>query len=229
MMKIGICDDEQIICEILKEKVEICLEENDIDAEILCFQRGQELLGMEEKLDILFLDIEMPEIDGIETGKKLRQQGKDCRIIVATSRVDRFKEAFRINAFRFITKPFEIDEVREVLQEAVVSLGGTKKIEVYRNREKYNILCKDIFLIKAIDSSVEFVLEDGRYRKESSLSELEKELDKNTFFRINRQCVVNINKIERYEKGNVWIHGDIKKVSQRRKKEFQLAYREHFV
>lgn len=228
MMKIGICDDEQIICEILKEKVEICLEENDIDAEILCFQRGRELLGTEEKLDILFLDIEMPEIDGIETGKKLLQQGKDCRIIVATSRVERFKEAFRINAFRFITKPFEIDEVREVLQEAVVSLGGTKKIEVYRNREKYNILCKDIFFIEAIDSSVEFVLEEGRYRKESSLSELEKELEKNIFFRINRQCMVNINKIERYEKGNVWILGDIKKVSQRRKKEFQLAYREHF-
>ena len=227
MIKIGICDDEPIVCEILKKKVSICLAETKTEAEIECFYSGKELLDNIKKPDILFLDIEMPELDGIETGKKLRENGKDCKIIVATSRVDRFKEAFHINTFRFITKPFEIDEIREVLQDAVISLGGTKKIEVYRNREKYNILCKDIFFIEAVESSIE--LEEGRYRKESSLSELEKELEKATFFRINRQCIVNIDKIEKYEKGNIFIHGYVKRVSQRRKKEFQIAYREHLV
>ena len=225
MIKIGICDDEPIVCEILKKKVSICLVETNTEAEIECFYSGKELLDNSKKPDILFLDIEMPKLDGIETGKKLRENGKDCKIIVATSRVDRFKEAFHINTFRFITKPFEIDEIRE----AVISLGGTKKIEVYRNREKYNILCKDIFFIEAVESSIEFILEEGRYRKESSLSELEKELEKATFFRINRQCIVNIDKIEKYEKGNIFIHGYVKRVSQRRKKEFQIAYREHLV
>lgn len=229
MIKIGICDDEPIVCEILKKKVSICLAETKTEAEIECFYSGKELLDNSKKPDILFLDIEMPELDGIETGKKLRENGKDCKIIVATSRVDRFKEVFHINTFRFITKPFEIDEIREVLQDVVISLGGTKKIEVYRNREKYNILCKDIFFIEAVESSIEFILEEGRYRKESSLSELEKELEKATFFRINRQCIVNIDKIEKYEKGNIFIHGYIKRVSQRRKKEFQIAYREHLV
>lgn len=227
MLKIGICDDEQIVRDILRKKVEVCLNEAGVQAEIIFFQQGLDLLETGEDIDILFLDIEMPEMDGIEAGKKLRQQGKDCRIIVATSMVERFKEAFHINAFRFITKPFELEEIKEALQEAVASLGGIEKIEVYRNREKYNILCKDIFFMEAIDSSVEFVLEEGRYRKESSLSELEKELEKTIFFRINRQCIVNINKIAQYEKGNIWIHGEIKKVSQRRKKEFQIAYREH--
>lgn len=229
MIKIGICDDEPIVCEILKKKVSICLAETKTEAEIECFYSGKELLDNSKKPDILFLDIEMPELDGIETGKKLRENGKDCKIIVATSRVDRFKEAFHINTFRFIIKPFEIDEIREVLQDAVISLGGTKKIEVYRNREKYNILCKDIFFIEAVESSIEFILEEGRYRKESSLSELEKELEKATFFRINRQCIVNIDKIEKYEKGNIFIHGYVKRVSQMRKKEFQIAYREHLV
>lgn len=149
MIKIGICDDEPIVCEILKKKVSICLAETKTEAEIECFYSGKELLDNSKKTDILFLDIEMPEFDGIETGKKLRENGKDCKIIVATSRVDRFKEAFHINTFRFITKPFEIDEIREVLQDAVISLGGTKKIEVYRNREKYNILCKDIFFYRS--------------------------------------------------------------------------------
>lgn len=227
MIKIGICDDEQIVREILKQKVEICLREAGVRADILFFQRGQELLETEEDLDILFLDIEMPEMDGIEAGKKLRQKGNNCKIIVATSMVERFKEAFYIDAFRFVTKPFEMEEIREALREAFIAAGGNQTIEVYKNREKYNILCRDILYIEATESSVEFMLKDGKYRKESSLTELEKKLEGNTFFRINRQCIVNIAQIEHYEKGVILINGDAKKVSQRKKKEFQNAYREY--
>ncbi len=227
MIKIGICDDEQIVRELLKQKVEICLREAGVQADILFFQRGQELLETEEDLDILFLDIEMPEMDGIEAGKKLRQKGNNCKIIVATSMVERFKEAFYIDAFRFVTKPFEMEEIREALREAFIAAGGNQIIEVYKNREKYNILCRDILYIEATESSVEFMLKDGKYRKESSLTELEKKLEGNTFFRINRQCIVNIAQIEHYEKGVILINGDTKKVSQRKKKEFQNAYREY--
>lgn len=227
MIKIGICDDEQIVRELLKQKVEICLREAGVRADILFFQRGQELLETEEDLDILFLDIEMPEMDGIEAGKKLRQKGNNCKIIVATSMVERFKEAFYIDAFRFVTKPFEMEEIREALREAFIAAGGNQTIEVYKNREKYNILCRDILYIEATESSVEFMLKDGKYRKESSLTELEKKLEGNTFFRINRQCIVNIAQIEHYEKGVILINGDAKKVSQRKKKEFQNAYREY--
>ena len=227
MIKIGICDDEQIVREILKQKVEICLREAGVRADILFFQRGQELLETEEDLDILFLDIEMPEMDGIEAGKKLRQKGNNCKIIVATSMVERFKEAFYIDAFRFVTKPFEMEEIREALREAFIAAGGNQTIEAYKNREKYNILCRDILYIEATESSVEFMLKDGKYRKESSLTELEKKLEGNTFFRINRQCIVNMAQIEHYEKGVILINGDTKKVSQRKKKEFQNAYREY--
>ena len=53
------------------------------------------------------------------------------------------------------------------------------------------------------------ILQEGRYRKESSLTELEKKLDDKVFFRINRQCIVNMAQIEKYEKGIVFI--DIKR------------------
>ena len=102
MIKIGICDDEPIVCEILKKKVSVCLAETNTEAEIECFYSGKELLDNSKKTDILFLDIEMPKLDGIETGKKLRENGKDCKIIVATSRVDRFKEG---NLYSFYFAP----------------------------------------------------------------------------------------------------------------------------
>jgi len=64
MLKIGICDDEQIVSEILKRKVEICLREAGVQAEnYTFFRRDRILLETGEDLDILFLDIEMPEMD----------------------------------------------------------------------------------------------------------------------------------------------------------------------
>lgn len=229
MIKIGICDDEKIILEILQEIILECLKELNFKAEIVLFNKGKELLETEMELDILFLDIEMPQMDGIEAGKRLRQQGNNCKIIVATSRVERFKEAFHINAFRFITKPFQQEEIREALEEAVIALGGVGKIEVYKERKKHVILQRDILYIEAVDSSVEFILEGGRFRKEASLTELEKELNQKVFFRINRQCIVNMAHIKKFEKGTIFINDEKKKVSQRRKKEFTMVYMEFMI
>lgn len=227
MIKIGICDDEKIILEILQKIIEQCLEKLGFEAELFLFAGGKELLETEVELDILFLDVEMPQMDGIEVGKKLRRKKNECKIIVATSRRERFKEAFYIDAFRFVTKPFEIEEIREVLEETIIALGGVEKIQVYQNRVKCEILQRDILYIEAIDSSVEFMLEKGIYRKETSLTELETELNGNVFFRINRQCIVNMAQIEKYEKGMILINNENKKVSQRRKKEFDVIYREY--
>lgn len=227
MIKIGICDDEKIILRILQKLVLQCMNELGFKAEIILFNNGKELLEAKTELDILFLDIEMPQMDGIEVGKRLRRKRNNCKIIVATSRKERFKEAFYIDTFRFVTKPFEIEEIQEALEEAVAALGGVEKIEVYKKRVKHDVLQRDIIYVEAIDSSVEFVLKEGIFRKETSLTELEKELDAKVFFRINRQCIVNIAKIEKYEKGTIFINNKSKKVSQRRKKEFIMAYREH--
>lgn len=227
MIRIGICDDEKIILEMLGKIISTCLEELGVEAELALFHNGRELLEAGENVDILFLDIEMPQMDGIEAGKKLRQQGGACKIIVATSQIERFKEAFYIEAFRFVTKPFEIEEIREVLKETVAALEGVGKIGAYKDWVKCEILQRDILYIEAIDSSVEVILQEGRYRKESSLTELEKKLDDKVFFRINRQCIVNMAQIEKYEKGIVFIDNKKKKVSQRRKKEFITAYREY--
>lgn len=68
-------------------------------------------------MDILFLDIEMPGEDGIQTGKRLRERGSECKIIMATSMAERFKEGYHIGASRFVTKPFDQEEVEEELDK----------------------------------------------------------------------------------------------------------------
>ena len=188
MLKIGICDDEQIVSEILKRKVEICLREAGVQAEITLFSQGQDLLETGEDLDILFLDIEMPEMDGIEVGKKLRQKGNDFKIIVATSMVERFKEAFYIDAFRFVTKPFEMEEIR------------------------------------AIGGEVELFIKGKKYRKDITLTDLERELSETLFFRISRQYIVDLGEITEQKANMVKVAGETLKVSVRKQKDFEKAY-----
>lgn len=148
MINIGICDDEKMVLSALTTLVEQCLEELEEDAQILAFHSGERLLEEVEKLDVLFLDIEMPGMDGIEVGHQIQKRNLDCKIIMETSRQERFKEAFKINAFRFVTKPFQKDEVKETLEDVLNTRIGMEKMEVYRDRIPYNFIKRTLCIWK---------------------------------------------------------------------------------
>lgn len=112
---IGICDDEMLAVLQIEKMVIDYLERVEREVKILLFQSGRELLEHIEELHILFLDIEMPKMDGIEIGKNICKRNKECKIIMATGHLERFKEAFKIDAFRFVTKPFDSGEVEDAL------------------------------------------------------------------------------------------------------------------
>lgn len=172
----------------------------------------------------------MPNLDGIETGKILNQRKSECKIIVASGRVDRFKESFYINARRFITKPFQKEEVKEALQLVLIEQKTLKKMKLYNNRISYDILIKDICYAKAYNSYVEVAvlgkkgMED--LRSEYSLVEIENILPSEIFFKINRTYIVNLLKVQNYEDGKIVMFGEIFKVSRRLKKQFEKALTE---
>lgn len=229
MVRIGICDDESIILEMLNVLIQECLIELEVDGEIVLFDSGEKVLEQAETIDYLFLDIEMPDMDGIEVGHRLNARNIDCKIVMATSRVDRFREAFKISAFDFVSKPFNKEEIKEVLRRGLDEYQDMKTIDVFMSRNKHEIYVKDIKFIEAIDSSVELVSSHGVYRKETSLSKLEEILDERFFFRISKKYIVNIRWIDEYKDGMVKIDNVVVKVSVRKKKEFERRYIEYDV
>ncbi|MCI5585132.1 MAG: LytTR family DNA-binding domain-containing protein [Lachnospiraceae bacterium] len=226
---IGICDDNPMAVQQLGKMIEEYLKKEDTEAGILTFNSGIEVLEALKKPDILFLDIEMPGEDGIETGKRLREQGSDCRIIMATSMVERFKEGYHIGAVRFITKPFEEEEVWEALNHALQGLVGRETIELYEKRILHKVEKRQIHYIQAYDGYAEAVVGRNavRMRTEQSLSSLENELNGQFFYRVSREYLVNLTFIEAYNKGTILIGEQKIRVSRRKKKEFEKAYREY--
>lgn len=226
MLRIAICDDvaEQTVS--LQKFIEKYCDAHEVDFDLCMYTSGKALLKDIQKMDIVFLDIEMPKLDGIETGRKIQEKNKNCKIIMATCMVDRMKEAFYIEAFRFITKPFAQREVEEALGASIQKVAGAKRLTMYYNWLTHKIPQREIRYIVTYDSYSELLIKDKFFRSEESLTELEAKLDAVLFFRIHRKYIVNMLHITAYENGEVWL-GDVKlPVSRRRKKEFEKAYME---
>ncbi len=227
-IKIGICDDEKLIVDRLERMVSECLLELGQEAEIFIFLSGKKLLQRVDKLDVVFLDIKMDELDGYETGKHIRELNPNCRIIMETGESDRFEEAFEIGAIRYIRKPFDKEKVKEALNKVFSGFVGLEKLEVYKERNRYEFEQRRVKYIRAYNGYTEYYVGNDVFRNELSLHEVEVQLDDRLFYKVNRQYIVNLEEIVRNEDGKIYIDGVELPISRRRKSEFDRVYMEHF-
>lgn len=226
---IAICDDNPGAIAELKTHIEEYVRGKVLSIKIECFRSGSCLLDSPCEPDILFLDIEMPQKDGIETARLLRERKVDCRIIMATGRAERFKEGYYVGAVRFVTKPFCRDEIREALEHTLGTFVGMEIIELYEKRNTYRIEQNQIQYLKAFDSYAEAVVGvEGRVmRTEDPLSILEEKLEPRIFCRISRSHIVNFQYVTSCDKGIIFIRGEKLPVSRRRRKEVEKSYRRY--
>ena len=163
----------------------------------------------------------MPELDGIEVGKLIKKCHPKCKIIMATGKVERFKESFIINAFRFITKPFVYDEIKEALQAYEKEQIGNQKIAAYKERVEYGISQRDILYIRAYNGYVEIRTNYDVFRREKSLCEMEKIIDTTIFIRVSKQYLVNLLNVRDIHNGKIYMREIEIAIARRRKKEVE--------
>lgn len=226
MLQIAICDDvlEQTLT-LQKYICEYC-ESSHAEYKLYLYESGEELLSNVEKLDIVFLDIEMPGLDGIETGRLIRSRNSSCRIIMETVMIERMKEAFFIEAFRFIVKPINRTEVEEALDACMRKVLGSGSVPLYYNRIVHKVHQSEIQYVVTYDSYSEYRVKNKMLRSEASLRELENQLDKRLFFRIHRKYIVNMAQVQSYSDGIIHMRDTELPVARRKKKDFEQAYME---
>lgn len=224
---IGICDDQKTAVYQLSNVVERYCLRKGMKIEIRFFFDGESVIQSIQKINILFLDIEMPHMDGIEVGMQFYEKNKGCKIIMASGREDRFKESFKINAFRFVSKPYQTEEIEEALESCFRTYVGTGTIKLYGNRVLYEVCQKDIIYIIAYDGYIEVQLENKTMRKDCSLLQMEDILEKDLFFRISKSCIINLMKVDSYKKGKININGKEINVARRRRNDFEIAFQRY--
>lgn len=224
---IGICDDQEMIIRELQNMILDIGREWNASWEVRTFTVGEEILKQTQELAVVFLDIEMPYMDGIELGKNIRRKNPECKIIMATGKSERFKEAFQIQAMRFVTKPFEREELEEALKAVIASEPGKTLIDVYFQRIKYEIQQADVQYIEAYNGYAEFVVSGKRFRRETSLDDLEEILDQRLFVRIDRKTIVNLRWVQLYKNHCMQVVDRKFVISRRRRKEVESRYIEY--
>ena len=107
MIKIAVCDDEPFMRAEMASRISGYMEENKIPCQLHCFGGGGEILGSDMAFDILFLDIQMEGMDGMEAARLMRARGYGGMLIFITVLKEEVFEAFEVRAFDYLVKPLE--------------------------------------------------------------------------------------------------------------------------
>lgn len=224
MISVSICDDEELFVSSLAAIVKDICEKYKKQVKLRTYTNGNLMLSDSEESDIFFVDLSMPQIDGIELCKKIRKTNPNCVIIIASSMESRFKETYEFQAFRFVSKPYSYEEIEEALSACFLLCSQKETICLYFNRKPCEVKLNSIELIESVNGDSEFSVGGKIFRREGSLNKMEEILPKQFFFRINRLFIANFRFISSYSDGYVFVGKKRIAVSRGRKSEFLKAY-----
>lgn len=200
-MKIAICDDEEMFSSQLKEYLESYYKSMDLIIDK--FKSGEEFLkrytNMNCGYDIIFLDIEMKQIDGIETAKKLRELNNDIIIIFLTSHLEFAPEGYEVNAFRFLIKPIQKEKLKNALLDVQYQIDRNKKILIKDKDREVLLKYTDIVYIEAQNVNIKICTMNEKFLIRKTLREIEEELKGPTFFKCHRSYIVNLDFVMDYD------------------------------
>lgn len=201
-MKISICDDEKRFRTALRKVIEPECELLGIGCEIREYSSGEELLKESRAgdADILFLDIEMSGMNGMETAKELRRRKKDMVLIFVTAYPDFVFQGYEVHAFHYILKPCEEEKVKRVFHMALKESGLLKE-QYYLIEQKTGVIklaLSRVHYFKSERKKVWAYMEDGTEEFYGSLSEMEGRLP-SYFVRSHNRYLVNLNFVTRVE------------------------------
>lgn len=176
---------------------------------------GRTALDLVEKLkpDVVFLDVEMPEMSGVECARAIQDMNPNIVIIFATAHDSYMGEAFEVYAFDYLIKPFKVERVIQTLERARERLlsRAAKPVSapsckpralsgrmMLRHREGVTFVnLQDILLIQREDRSTVLYTTDGeRYVTNDTLSDMEERLPADVFFRCHKSYIINLNHIK---------------------------------
>ena len=140
-MKIAICDDDKKLRKDLRHLIEVQLDFMAFAYEIEEYESENCILEHMDKNepDILFLDIEMPGMGGMDTAKVLRKFDKKVLIIFVTAYPDYVFQGYEVHAFHYILKPYKKEKIKEVLESAVKELSAQQE-QFYMVQQKSGTL-----------------------------------------------------------------------------------------
>lgn len=138
-LNVALCDDGIEVFQKVQRLFQEFSKENNVQISIDWFSSGESLLECLEDYSLILLDIAIPEMDGIAFGREAIRRKYSGKIIMLTGELERFTEAFEIQAFRFVIKPIEKEKLFKALRDFLKTRIGEKDVIVYWERKKSHL------------------------------------------------------------------------------------------
>ena len=223
MLKVGICEDIPQELLQLKNMVADVLAELSVNADMQCFESGEDLLCEVEasgSIDVFFLDIQMQGLNGVETARMIREKDNRAVLIFVSAYDEYCKELIEVQPFAFIDKPVAKERVRQVLAHAVQTRVSAKESYQFSYQKvRYNIPFDEIRYFQSDRRVVRISTqstqnmqstqrENGQakeYLFYGKLGDVEKEIAKSgtVFLRVRKSFLVNPRFIVRYQANQI--------------------------
>ncbi len=201
MIEFAVCDDDIAFANILAEKINHLLfgVPEDIDYYVHKFYSSRQVMKYVETkpINVLFLDIDMPEKNGFQVAEFLQQKSPDT-IIIFVSAYDRFVyESFRFTPFCFLRKECIASELKNTLQNVLDKFFESTSSVLFESMDgNVNIRTKDIVYIESVKNYyVVHCKSEKSYKCRGTLASIEQKLNPSNFIRVHKAFIINIHNV----------------------------------
>lgn len=226
MIRIAIAEDEPQCARLLQEYLQTFEQEYHQELEVTAFPNGAALLeDYRCQYDLLLLDIEMPQMDGMSTAQRIRRRDPDVVILFITNMAQYAIRGYEVDAVDYILKPVSYFSFSQRLNRAISRIksrskhflvlsvkGGTKKLDV-----------DTLYYVESQGHNLIFHTADGNFTVTGALRDLEEKLSCCHFLRCNKGYLVALQHVDGIQNGCAIIHGEHLLISRARKNEFMEA------
>lgn len=223
MLKIAICDDE---LNILNKTKEIIENYNKVETTIETYCSGEDLVNNYSKFDIIFLDIDMTGINGIETAKRIREQDKNVKIIYATNYTDYTSSAFSVHAFGYIVKPIKEKDIHHLLDEAISYMQEevSEILEFNTTEGIIRIDVKEIYYFEYKLRKVIMKTRDYTYTLKEKISDIGNRMEEYNFVMPHKSFSINLYNVKSVKGYDIhMMDGSMIPLSQKKSTQFRQS------
>ncbi|MCD8382122.1 MAG: LytTR family DNA-binding domain-containing protein [Clostridiales bacterium] len=209
-VRVAVCDDESRAVSIISASVESLFREMGIEPWTESFRSAGDLMERSKtgRFDLIFLDISMPGMDGIQAGQALTELGVTAKVVFVSSRLDRVYDTFAVQPFGFVRKNHFLDDITEVVTRFAAMLQEDELQDRVHFKTQQGTVTLDASKVRYIESNknVQVFHMDGKpeeYRIYSRMETLEEELEPFGFLRIHKGYLANCRYIRRFNSQTV--------------------------
>lgn len=224
MKLINIVDDNQKDAEQLKKFVEQYAGDKNITVSVRIFKDGLDFLGAyKSNADVVFLDVEMPILNGIEVARKLRKIDSYVSIVFVTNMAQYALKGYEVAALDYVIKPITYYGTADRLRRAFSRSDQRESKYLIVNVsscETVRLPVTDIDYIEKKSNYLFYYTTSGEYKSRGQIKDIEKDVEGMWFSKSISGCLVNLGHVEKTTQNSVFVGGKEITLARHRRKEF---------